>query len=285
MALVLPTTIDIRISQDCNKKCEFCFGTRIKGRRTIDNWDELLSKFKMAGVKRIVITGGEPSLIPELGEMVRIARKMGLTICLSTNGAISFRSDKDSILKNLDWISIPLEGNDYDVHRLLRTETVEEYAELLNLMRYAKEKYHLGVKVGTVVTSLNAKSIDLIPSIIHLYADNWKLYQVYLAGKNSDIVQKYAISRSEYYTVYDNCRKICEKYANLNCISYDVTTMNGKYLFCEPNADAMTIFQDKEYVIGNFLDSFEMVCNRWTMYVNNISLEKNYQETFGRKMI
>lgn len=284
MDKLLPSTIDIRITQECNKDCEFCFGTQVKSKRVQENWDRLILKLKSAGVTKIVITGGEPTLIPELGNLVSFAHEKGFTICLSTNGTLAYREDIDLVLKSIDWISLPVEGDSFYSHSLIRHDTIDEYNEIFNLMKYAKEKYHVGVKIGTVITQLNLHSIENIPFLIHRFADNWKLYQVYLEGKSDSIWNKYFVSDSEYYSIFEKCKQICKRYHGLGCTSYDVSTMNGKYLFCEPNADAMTIYHDTQYIIGNFLDDFEVVCDEWNKYVNKDRLNNNFNETYRRRL-
>lgn len=282
MQKMLPSTIDIRLTSECNKRCEFCFGTTIQSKRTLGNWEKLIRRFSSAGVENIVVTGGEPALVPNLGELLSVAHNCGMQICLSTNGTIACRSDLDIILKNISWLSLPIEGECYDVHNMIRPTKEEEYHEIFSLMKYAKKRYKLGVKIGTVVTKLNINSIMRIPPQIYEYADSWKLYQVYLQGKNEEILRKYSVSIQEYYSVYEICKKICLQYPGLNCICYDSETMNGKYLFCEPNSDAMSIFQNREYTFGNFIDDFESVCNNWNAFVNQSTLEENFYTTYRR---
>lgn len=247
MRLILPSTIDIRLTSDCNKKCEFCFGTTISSERTVQNWEQILSKFKSAGVKNIVITGGEPATISKLAELVVIAHEKGFTVCLSTNGTVAFRDDIDIVLANIDWLSLPLEGETFFTHRLLRQSSLSEYHNIFALIRYAKEKFNTGIKIGTVVSKLNINSIEGIPLQIYQFADTWKLYQVYLAGKRDEIIGKYSISLSEYYAVYNKCKSLCAKYPHLKCVSYDAETMNGICLIFQYSLPYHDIQANKEH--------------------------------------
>jgi penicillin V acylase-like amidase (Ntn superfamily) len=56
---------------------------------------------------------------------------------------------------------------------------------------------------------------------------------------------------------------------------------DGKYLFIEPNGDAMVIHDGQETVIGNFLADFSGVLTAWRHYVDVGRLQSNAEATYA----
>ena len=75
----------------CNFRCGFCHNAAMLGaRQTGMPWAELEQRcrqWREDWVTGAVITGGEPTLWPELPELVRFLRRQGLKVKLDTNGS------------------------------------------------------------------------------------------------------------------------------------------------------------------------------------------------------
>ncbi len=83
-----PLTMLFLINRGCNLRCQFC-----------DLWDRpeevpthralrLVDEAAEIGTKVLVLTGGEPLLHPGLVEIVRHAKKRGLSVNITTNGTL-----------------------------------------------------------------------------------------------------------------------------------------------------------------------------------------------------
>ena len=75
----------------CNFRCGFCHNAALLGeKQTGLTWDELdrvCRRFRNDWADGVVITGGEPTLHPDLGSLVRRLRDMGFAVKLDTNGS------------------------------------------------------------------------------------------------------------------------------------------------------------------------------------------------------
>jgi radical S-adenosyl methionine domain-containing protein 2 len=101
----LAEAVDLRITGRCNLSCPFCFGPRHDiGHTHIAEFIELVGRLPDVGVRRVVITGGEPTLVPGLPELLMACRDAGLVTILSTNGTLLSRRHRQ-ILPNLDWVA------------------------------------------------------------------------------------------------------------------------------------------------------------------------------------
>ncbi len=74
----------------CNFRCGFCHNASLMGHtRPGLPWDKLegaVRKFKAGWVTGAAITGGEPTLEPALGDLIRFFKERGLAVKFDTNG-------------------------------------------------------------------------------------------------------------------------------------------------------------------------------------------------------
>jgi len=79
-------TVDWKLIGTCNLRCLHCYGPP-KTERALphDQLLEIIEKFKDLKVKTVVLTGGEPLLVQNIGEIMKILYESNITIALSTN--------------------------------------------------------------------------------------------------------------------------------------------------------------------------------------------------------
>lgn len=78
----------VNITYQCNNHCVFCaVGNRVKQDLSLDYIKEVLARYREQGVGLCDLDGGEPTLHPDLIEIVSHARKLGYrTINITSNG-------------------------------------------------------------------------------------------------------------------------------------------------------------------------------------------------------
>ena len=274
---LLPDTIDLRITSECNLNCIFCFGPKGKKETKVEEWYSLLDNAKKSGVKNLVLTGGEPLLYPNFQDLVAYAKNLEYKIVLSTNG---IKIDNLDNLKYIDALSLPLDGGTYLDCNRMRMLTFEDYTKILNNMRHFKIAYpEKQLKIGTVLTRINLNKVDNIYDIIAGIADVWKIYQVSCHPNNKKkFKNQLEITEEEFRIVYKN---LLNKYGDkMRIVSYRNCERSGKYLFCEPNGDAVVIHNNEELTIGNFFLNFNDVLLKWNKYINLELLTKNFEDTY-----
>lgn len=274
----LPISIDLRITEKCNLKCPFCFGPSCRNQEIdLPSWFNLLDKFYQHQVRCLVITGGEPTLKKELQMLLEYAKKKGFFIVLSSNGL------NEKLIDFCEWIdvlSLPMDGSGFEQCNLMRGMTKEQFMQVVINMKKFKKKYpDKMLKIGTVVSKKNIYWIENIYQVIQNIADVWKLYQV-SKHFNNHLIFENELEVSEILFT-DICQHIKCKYKDkIKVCLYKNSERNGKYLFCEPNADAMVIANDGEFVIGNFLSDFDSVVHNWKKYINDALLKGNVADTY-----
>jgi hypothetical protein len=82
----------IVLSYRCNKRCPYCFSDGLLRRLSQDiTWADFTTALdwgRRAGVARVPVTGGEPTLHPEFSRMMAELRARKVTTCFSTNGCV-----------------------------------------------------------------------------------------------------------------------------------------------------------------------------------------------------
>ena len=81
----------ILFTRTCNFRCPFCHNglTLLEDFETEVSFDEIISflKKRQGVLDGVVISGGEPTLMPDLAEKLRIIKDLGFAVKLDTNGS------------------------------------------------------------------------------------------------------------------------------------------------------------------------------------------------------
>lgn len=68
----------------CNLNCPWC--DTGKTTKTIMSTHEILAEVRRFGTRSVIITGGEPTIVPGIGEVLEALKKEGCWLALETNG-------------------------------------------------------------------------------------------------------------------------------------------------------------------------------------------------------
>jgi radical SAM protein with 4Fe4S-binding SPASM domain len=115
-----PYRMDCAITYRCNNDCSHCYNARPRDYPELptEQWKEIIEQLWQIGIPHIVFTGGEPTLRPDLLELVKHAENTGQITGLNTNGRRLM--DKQFINQlveaGLDHVQITLESHDFAMH-------------------------------------------------------------------------------------------------------------------------------------------------------------------------
>ena len=112
------SAVTILLTLRCNLRCAYCDFPRHEGpERDTRYWLDLLRRLSKIGTVRLGLSGGEPLLRTDLGELVSAARRLGLITSLVTNGVLLADRVRDVSL--VDYLLVTIEGN-RSVHDAVR---------------------------------------------------------------------------------------------------------------------------------------------------------------------
>ena len=131
----------------CNFRCEFChnWNTLIAA----DNNEDLIFEDILAFLRKrvgvldgVVISGGEPTLMPDLEDKIRAIRELGYAIKLDTNGA-NPEVVKDLVAKGLiDYIAMDVKSSLDEYHRFTNdNHLIENVKKTIEFLKQDKVDY------------------------------------------------------------------------------------------------------------------------------------------------
>lgn len=216
---------------------------RVKRELTTAEWKTILKKAWEAGIPQVVFTGGEPTLRPDLAELIQEAEKLGLVSGLLTDGQrFADKSYLQEILQSgLDHAMLLLNPSDktswkalqaalaedlfITVHLTITKENVKDLNQLLSKLS----------KEGVKSLSLSVDNVSLKPELKHIQqeASNRGMSLVW------DIPVPYADCHPIALEMLDESEKLAEG--------------AGKaWLYVEPDGDVLPA-QGINQVHGNLL--------------------------------
>jgi len=169
---IVPTHVQIILSDLCNQDCHFC-SYRMEGGFSTANFPdeqgnknpnrmipavkaiEILEDCAELGVQAIEFTGGgEPTVHPMCYEIIEHAQKLGLQTGLVTNG---IRLKDNEAVRNLTWMRISLDaGTEGTYERIRRSKA---WKQAMAALKLGGDLTHPYVGVGFVVTRENYKEL------------------------------------------------------------------------------------------------------------------------------
>lgn len=215
----------ISVTSHCNNDCVFC-GLKDYGIDYLVPLSEIreqLAVFLERGVRRIIFTGGEPTLHPDFVEIIRAARDAGFTnIGFFTNARRIKNAAYIAELKDagLNAVMASLHGRTAEAHDAT-VKCQGAYAQTVNGLKVLSDS---GVRlvVNTPVSSLNVGEItamfdfvsDLGPSV-----HRWQLSNIFptsVVMSNPGLQPDYAVAREAVFEVMNRALS-----GHLRCVTQE----------------------------------------------------------------
>ncbi len=115
-----PYRMDLALTYKCNNDCAHCYNARERTfpSMTVDEWKRVLDTTWELGIPHIVFTGGEPTLIEFLPELIAYAEANGQITGLNTNARRLADATylAELVSAGLDHVQITVESSDAEIH-------------------------------------------------------------------------------------------------------------------------------------------------------------------------
>jgi MoaA/NifB/PqqE/SkfB family radical SAM enzyme len=150
----------IQVVRHCNHFCGFCSNPTTPYVHTFESMQVLVDDFVLRGYYGIILTGGEPSLHPELPRICRYARERGLHVRMITNGSRLADDDFARAMAEagLSLVHVSIYSVRPEVEAKLRgtAGTLERAFRAID----AASRFGVEVNVNCVINKLNADHLD-----------------------------------------------------------------------------------------------------------------------------
>lgn len=248
-----PKTIDISLTGFCQLNCAWCWGEEhtIGTVHSLDEWKELLRKFKEVGTSGVVFTGGEPLVSQILPELLRYSKEeLMMRTTLSTN-AILLNHLHKSVLPWVNDLGLPLDGSTPDVNKLMRAGAINNLQKVIDAIKLVQTDYPgIELTIRTVIARPNIHDVVNIPEIltkngVDISLIRFKIYQVEPIGPRAKI------TNTEAWRVSENECKLIElslknTYPNLSVTLQLYSKTTGRYYQIGPRGNAYGTYIEKD---------------------------------------
>jgi radical SAM protein with 4Fe4S-binding SPASM domain len=149
------------------------------------------------GLKNLHISGGEPTLYPDLTGLLREAKQIGLRVRINSNGSMITEEFAEDLLEaGLDEICISLYSHQPEVHNNFRRSINlwEKATRAVQLFSGLRKRYP-GFLLGTmsIILRENFRSLDKLVAFHHELGSQ----QIGLSYLEGDFAGKYLLNREE----------------------------------------------------------------------------------------
>ncbi len=223
--------------------------THVKRLLDSEEWKKILDKAWNAGIPHMVFTGGEPTIRPDLIELVQYAENLGQVTGLITDGLRLTDSEylHDLLNAGLDHLMIILQSDDDQSWEAVR-DTINE---------------DIFVNVHLTVTEQNQDKIENILTKLRSLG----VTSLSLSAKENNFAPILSLaSRIASEKGFSQVNDLPVPYSAINPVSVEMDDMESSkkgagrtWLYVEPDGDVL-LNQGSEVCVGNFLtDPWETI--------------------------
>ena len=166
-----PIRVDIKVGFTCNNNCRFCVVADMRhiGDQTTEKIKRDLELGRTNGAIEVVLTGGEPTIRPDIFEIVSHARNLGFRfIQIQTNGRMFYYKKfcEEIIKSGANVFSPALHGHKPEIHDYL-TRSPGSFNQTVTGIKNLRELDQT-LSTNSVITKQNYK---FLPELARLFVD------------------------------------------------------------------------------------------------------------------
>lgn len=141
-------SLKVRLDTECNLTCEMCSWKKQTMAFPKDLFKGLISRARIVGARFIAVTGGEPTMLPDIKDNLKFIKDNGLRVSLSTNGYLKPERLRE-LIPYIDVVDISMDSADPDLHDRIRGKVgaFPVTRESVRLLAQAGLKPHINVTI------------------------------------------------------------------------------------------------------------------------------------------
>lgn len=269
-----PLTITLQITRKCNLNCVYCSEVGFISDPSLEETNRMLENLQ--GVKRIIISGGEPTLRGDLFSILELCKKNFDVVAMASNATNIDREMTKELSKYVDYIDVTIDGP-RAIHNKIRGSYDKIIQGLWNLKQADVE-----LSIVMVLLEENKNCVPYVAQIADaLGAKKLKILSPIPKGRGKEVVSKRLLS-SEIRELFNELKNKKEKFGwNVRITLTDWEKIKeGHALLVHPNGDvvASPVWSKGGCIryIGNILE--EPISEIWKKYPYKENHVKKYVE-------
>ena len=155
-----PRTMILLLNKRCNLRCDFCDLWHYTDMMPCESAITIIARAPAAGVKTLVITGGEPFVHPRIYEIIEFAQNLGLGINITTNGTLLVK-DIDRLRESrVSSLSISIDGFQETHDRLRGVDGC--WSDTMGAIETIQAETDIHLNIYFVVTNHNVHDLSKV---------------------------------------------------------------------------------------------------------------------------
>lgn len=174
-----PYIVEAKLTLRCNLKCSFCDNRKTTTNKykemevqevPMENWLQLVDDAGRIGVKKFIITGGEPFIRPRVVEMMDRIKRWGMKGTIWTNATLFKKSQiEDLISMGWDEIIVGIDGSNKKIHDELRgLESFNKLKDNIEKITSLKQELNKNRPLIKAHFLINRKNYFDVPNVVKL---------------------------------------------------------------------------------------------------------------------
>lgn len=286
MSNTAPESIQFIITQKCFLNCKFCDEPQqghLKETVIKSQYLKIIEKLKNWGINKLTITGGEPTTVNCLKDILQRAKKSGFKTSLATNGIkISLPNSKnvcllDQLANTIDILKLSVHGIGGTYDEIVGLKGAFD-GLVLTLEKSLNYKNKFETQVTFVVTKDNIKEIGEVFELCLKYkVDQLTLNEIYPRGRGknfSGIIPNQEISKIKTRLLADT-----RYFKANNKLQLVVRPARPSCILVYPSADVFVSHYDLPeglYLLGNLFK--DDIVQKWNEFPFKEQFLTNYDE-------
>jgi len=163
-----PIYVEISPTNRCNHRCIFCgFGYTEHKNQDLDTEYLSIAIQSMAecGIKAIMFCGeGEPLLHPDIADLIKLAKELGIDVSLTTNGVLMNEEFLKNALPYLNWIKVSVDGGTPETYSKVHGCKKSDFNTLMKNLETAveiRDKNNYSCTIGTQSILLDENTLEI----------------------------------------------------------------------------------------------------------------------------
>lgn len=222
----------------CPLTCRGCYNIFNEKVLSLNDCKKIIDKLKVAQVKELIISGGDPLLWSSIVEFCNYAYNSGLRIGIDT---VSYNLNiqiANKLKRKIAYIGIPLDGYNQNIiekFRLGKKNLLKVVLENLEMLSELK----IPVRINTTVHKENINSLNELALIIKKYPiiQSWSLYQWWPLRAKDKLKNKMYLKEKEFE---HNINILKNKHNKLNIFGRSIKNRSRNTFFISSNGEVYT---------------------------------------------
>ena len=244
-----PISAGCIVTGRCNLKCQYCYGNDESlptEELSAEKWGAVFRQLKSWGLMRVDLSGGEPTIRPDISQIVVAAMDAGLGVVVSTNGMLLAKRGLSSLPTGIR-LHISVDSGFSEIHEgsRVRRNLLPSTGSLVEVMELARRAvaadYH--VRILTCIGRHNSRGlVELGERLALAGVRDWNISRILSAGR----AQLHDRHRWEVddSSVLEEVHTMRECYPWMRIGYSNRTEQNGYFLLVLPDGTLATQYTD-----------------------------------------